>query len=79
MINSSIYGKYLLCSHGHLPCSHRAFPLLHGPPWCGLSIGLIERAKSGGLFGKPNISLRTSWATWCACVSVACSRTVTIC
>ncbi|KAL4367061.1 hypothetical protein GQ457_05G033130 [Hibiscus cannabinus] len=29
-INSAIYGKYLLCSHGHLSCSHRAFPLLHG-------------------------------------------------
>ncbi|KAL4362658.1 hypothetical protein GQ457_04G036080 [Hibiscus cannabinus] len=29
-INSSIYGKYLSCSHGHLPCSHRAFPLFHG-------------------------------------------------
>ncbi|KAL4308444.1 hypothetical protein GQ457_01G035380 [Hibiscus cannabinus] len=41
-------------------------PTVPWPPWCGLSIGLLERAKSGGLFGKPSISLRTSWATWCA-------------
>ncbi|KAL4281004.1 hypothetical protein GQ457_03G021720 [Hibiscus cannabinus] len=47
-------------------------------PWYGLSISLLERAKSGGLFGKHNISLRTSWATWCALVSVASSRAVTI-
>ncbi|KAL4308859.1 hypothetical protein GQ457_01G029020 [Hibiscus cannabinus] len=53
----------------------KSVPTAPWPPWCGLSIGLLERAKSGGLFGKLSISLRTSWATWCARVSVACSRT----